>query len=296
MIAHLTRDRALIRELRIGAVSACAASATTALITVTVAVLGVFSLLPGHQRPTRLLHMPLTVTSRGRLRSGMTPPRMGAIRRGRTAALALVAAVGALYPLLRRPIRTWGATSEEAASRLPGDELLEDADGVSTRAITIDAPAASVWPWLAQMGPSPRGGAYTYDWIENLLGLDMHSVDRVLPEFQHPEVGDTLGLGSNRMRLERVEPGRVLAWRSEDGNWVWTFVLEEHDGTTRLISRNRFRLPTLAARIGMLPMEPGSLVMERRMLRGIKERAERLASGTPHGSSREADSVPTRLP
>src|SRR5437762_8244295 len=189
-----------------------------------------------------------------------------------------LAFLSALYPLLRRRILTWGATSEEAASRLPGDELLEDADGVSTRVITVDAPAASVWPWLAQMGPSPRGGAYTYDWIENLLGLDMHSVDRVLPEFQDPQVGDMLGLGASRMRLERVEPRHVIAWRSEDGNWVWTFVLEEQDGTTRLISRNRFRQPTLAARIGVLPMEPGSLVMERRMLRGIKDRAERLAS------------------
>jgi hypothetical protein len=93
------------------------------------------------------------------------------LHRGRAAALALLAALGVLYPLLRRPILTWGATSEEAVSRLPGDELLEHANGVSTRAITIEAPAASVWPWLAQMGPSPRGGAYTYDWIENLLGL-----------------------------------------------------------------------------------------------------------------------------
>ena len=87
----------------------------------------------------------------------------------------------------------------------------------------------------------------------------MHSADDVLPEFQHPAAGDTIGFGSNRMRLERVEPERVLAWRSEDGNWVWSFVLEEDDGSTRLISRNRFRLPTLAARIGMVPMEPGSL-------------------------------------
>ncbi len=166
---------------------------------------------------------------------------------------------------------------------------MEDADGVSTRAITIDAPAATVWPWLAQMGPSPRGGAYTYNWIENLLGLDMHSVDRVLPEFQHPEVGDTIGLGSNRMRLEQAEPGHVLAWRSEDGNWVWTFVLKEHDGTTRLISRNRFRLPTLVARVGMLPMEPGSLLMERKMLHGTKSRAERLASATPRALSAQAD-------
>ena len=196
---------------------------------------------------------------------------------GRRAAAALVL-LAALYPFLRRPILTWGATAAEAASRLPGDALLEDADGVSTRAITIHAPAERVWPWLAQLGPSPRGGAYTYDWIENLLGLDMHSVDRVLPEFQHPEVGDTIGFGANEMRLERAEPERVLAWRSADGNWVWTFVLEKRDGTTRLISRNRFHLPTRAARLGMIPMEPGSLVMERKMLHGIKRRAERLAS------------------
>jgi hypothetical protein len=133
------------------------------------------------------------------------------------------------------------------------------------------------------MGPSPRGGAYTYDWIENLLGLDIHSVDRVLPEYQHPEVGDELGYGGNAMRFERVEPERVLALRSRDGNWVWAFVLGEHDGKTRLISRNRFRLPRLRDRLGMVPMEPGSLVMERKMLNGIKERAERLVRERPVG-------------
>jgi hypothetical protein len=156
--------------------------------------------------------------------------------------------------------------------------LLAGADGVSTRAIDVHAPASAVWPWLAQMGPSKRGGAYTYDWIENLFGLDIHSTDRVLPEFQHPQVGDTIGFGSNRMRIALVEPERVLAWRSEDGHWVWTFVLAQEGNGTRLISRNRFRLRTLLARIGMLPVEPGSLVMERKMLLGIKERAERLAN------------------
>jgi hypothetical protein len=190
--------------------------------------------------------------------------------------------LGAVYlRLLRTPILTWGATDAEAAARLPGDELLEEADGIATRAISIDAPPSAVWPWIAQMGPSPRGGAYTYDWIENLLGLDMHSADRILPEFQRPQVGDAIGYGSNRMRLERIEPERVLAWRSEDGNWLWTFVLEPEGASTRLISRNRFRLPTLAARLGMVPMEPASLLMERKMLRGIKERAERLASQEP---------------
>lgn len=181
--------------------------------------------------------------------------------------------------MLRQRVLSWGATDSEAGARLPGDELLEDADTVSTRAITIDAPASDVWPWLAQMGPSPRGGAYTYDWIENLLRLNMHSVDHVLPEFQHPQVGDTIGFGANTMRLERVEPERVIAWRSEDGNWVWTFVLDEADGATRLVSRNRFRLTSRAMRIGMVPMEPASLVMERKMLRGIKARAEALRRG-----------------
>lgn len=191
---------------------------------------------------------------------------------------AILAAVvfGSLYArFLRRRILTWGATDEESSARLPGDELLEEADGVATRTIEIDAPPAAVWPWIAQMGPAPRGGAYTYDWIENLMGLDMHSADHVLPEFQDPKPGDTLGYGSNRMQVERVEPEHVLAWRSEDGNWVWTFVLEPRGSSTRLISRNRFRLPTLAARLGMIPMEPASLLMERRMLLGIKQRAER---------------------
>jgi hypothetical protein len=191
--------------------------------------------------------------------------------------VALAAAV-AYWLVGRRRVLQWGATEAEAAARLPGDELLEDADGVATRAIAISAPPSAVWPWIAQIGPAPRGGAYTYDWIENLLRLDMHSTDRVLPEFQHPRVGDVIRYGSNEMRVELADEPHALAWRSEDGNWVWSFVISEHEGGTRLISRNRFRLATLAARAGMVPMEPASLVMERRMLRGIKQRAERLAS------------------
>jgi hypothetical protein len=199
---------------------------------------------------------------------------------------AVTAAAAYLYrKFLRQPILTWGATADEAAARLPGDELLENADGVATRAITIDAPRSAVWPWIAQMGPSPRGGAYTYDWIENLLGLHMHSADRILPDYQHPQVGDGFGYGTNKMSFKIVEPEHVLAMQSADGNWVWTFVLEERDGRTRLISRNRFRLPKLRDKIGMIPMEPGSLIMERKMLSGIKQRAERLAAeqkGTTH--------------
>jgi hypothetical protein len=109
----------------------------------------------------------------------------------------------------------------------------------------------------------------------------MHSADRVLPEFQHPQLGDTIVFGSSTMRLERVEPDHLISWRSADGSWVWTFVIARDGDGTRLISRNRYRLATIAARLGMLPMEPASLVMEQKMLRGIKQRAERLADLTP---------------
>jgi hypothetical protein len=147
--------------------------------------------------------------------------------------------------------------------------------------IEIDAPPSAVWPWLVQMGPG-RAGAYTYDWIENLFGLNMHSADRIVPEWQQLEVGEVLRSREGRpgMRVELLEPERIYSIRSEAGDWVWTFVLVPRNGSTRLISRNRIAMKGAAAgqRLGMLVMEPGSLVMERKMLLGIKERAERLAA------------------
>jgi hypothetical protein len=195
-------------------------------------------------------------------------------------AVASVAAAEAVYRrVLRGSVLTWGATEEEAARRLPGDELLEEADIVATRAIAIEAPPSAIWPWLVQMGPG-RAGAYTYDWIENLFGLNMHSADRIYSEWLDLEVGDVLRgqEGKPGMRVEILEPERTLSNRSESGDWVWTFALEPENSSTRLISRNRIAMKGAAAgqRLGMLVMEPGSLVMERKMLLGIKSRAERL--------------------
>ena len=196
--------------------------------------------------------------------------------------LALAAAAtGAVFlyrRLLRQPILTWGATADEARARLPGDELLDDADGVATRAITIDAPRSAVWPWIAQMGPSPRGGAYTYDWIENLLGLNMHSADRVLPEFQHPKVGDGFGYGSNKMSFKLVEPEHVLA-TAVSGRQLGLDVRARRARQEDAADQPQ-PLPATKAegQIGMIPMEPGSLIMERKMLVGIKQRAEQLAA------------------
>jgi hypothetical protein len=193
--------------------------------------------------------------------------------------LALAAAV--YSPFMRRRYLTWGATTEEVDAELPGDDLLQDADMLSTRAITIEAPPSDVWPWLVQMG-SGRGGAYTYDWIENLFGLGMHSADEILPQFQHLAVGDVLPMGDGGagMRVEICDPPRTLVFRSEDGQWVWIFSLTEQGDATRLISRNR--IAENGASIGRrladrLIMEPGSLVMERKMLAGIRDRAEALA-------------------
>jgi hypothetical protein len=194
--------------------------------------------------------------------------------------VGLVACLVAAYPLfLRRWCLTWGASPEEASRQMPGDELLPEPDIVTTRAVTVDVPPAAIWPWLVQMG-SGRGGAYTYDWIENLFGLDMHSADEVRPEFQDLKVGDALPVGEKgpRMRVSVLDPQRALVFRSEDGAWIWTFALDERDGGTRLVSRNRIRPPhasTALRLFNLFVMEPGSLVMERKMLLGIKDRAER---------------------
>src|SRR6516165_11144017 len=112
------------------------------------------------------------------------------------AGTAVTAGLGALaYPLFfRRWCLTWGARPDEVSRKLPGDELLTEPGIVSTRAVWVNAPASAVWPWLVQMGPG-RGGAYTYDWIENLFGLDMHSADHIRPDLQDLEVGDELPLG-----------------------------------------------------------------------------------------------------
>ena len=158
--------------------------------------------------------------------------------------------------------------------------MLTEADIVSTRAVRIEAPPEAVWPWLAQMG-SGRGGLYTYDWIENLLGLHMHSVEVVLPQFQDVAVGDAQKLGKRgpTLRVAICDLGRALVVRSDDGNWVWAFFLERSGSGTRLISRNRISTPGASRPARLFYryfMEPGSLVMERKMLLGIKQRAQRL--------------------
>lgn len=214
----------------------------------------------------------------------MSRPARGAklVRIVAVAGSVAAAAAAAYMGLGRRRCLTWGATSEEVDRVMPGDELLVHPDVLSTRAVRIAAPPSAVWPWLMQMG-SGKGGVYTYDWIENLGGLNMHSVDVVLPQFQDRKVGDVEALGKSgpRMRVELLDPERAMVLHSEDGNWVWSFGLYQESGGTVLVSRNRIATPGAAAPVRAfytLIMEPGSLIMERKMLLGIKQRAETLAS------------------
>ena len=153
-------------------------------------------------------------------------------------ATGLAAGLGAYPVFFRRQCLTWGARPDEVSGSLPGDEMLPQAGIVATRAITIDAPPAAIWPWLVQMG-SGRGDVYTYDWIENLFGLGMHSADEILPQFQDVKLGDEIPLGPGRpsMRVEVFEPERALTLRFEDQNWVWTFALFPEGAATRLVSR-----------------------------------------------------------
>jgi hypothetical protein len=205
---------------------------------------------------------------------------MAASKQAVLASKLLVGGAAALLVYQRR-IRPWclhwGANAGEAGQALPGDDLVAEPAGTTTRAITINVPPAAVWPWLVQMGQG-RGGAYTYDWIENLLGLGMHSADRVLPEFQHIAIGDVLlRTPASEMRVQALEPEQFMVVAAPDGRWSWTFVLSPlASGHTRFLSRNRWSASGgRGQRLGMLFLEPGSLIMERKMLLGIKQRAER---------------------
>jgi hypothetical protein len=203
-------------------------------------------------------------------------------KRALTGAWTLVAT----YVTALRPLQlAWGATGAEVDAALPGDALLDDADVVATRAIGIRASATEVWPWIAQLGQG-RGGFYSYDRLENLVGCEIVSAEQIVPAWQHPEVGDEFRLHPEiRLEVAVVEPGRALVVRSpstpdaEAGapyDFTWAFVLQEgRRGRTRLVVRERYRQRRWWAPAVVEPLALVSFVMTQRMLRGIRDRAER---------------------
>lgn len=203
---------------------------------------------------------------------------------------------GAALALSRWPrMATWGATPEEAEGPMAGDDLVPGAKYRTTHAVTVDAPVEQVWPWLVQMGQG-RGGMYSYDWLENLVGLHMHSADRVVPELQHLEVGDVVRMvpaGTEpdlTFTVLRLEPPHLLVLGTAEPfdvvvasglpYPVWTFELRRVDaGTARLVVRFRsdFAPTAVGWIVNKYALEPVHWVMERKMLLGIKERVEHAA-------------------
>lgn len=204
------------------------------------------------------------------------PPR-------RTVVAAVAFAAGASLPLLRTWMLTFGSTEEELDAVLPGDELIAKPHLVATRTVGIAAPPSAVWPWLAQLGQG-RGGFYSYDELENLVGCDIHSADRVLPQFQDVAPGDPVHLAPQvALTVARVEPDRALVLRGAAGlgsgeppyDFTWAFVPRRHrDGATRLVVRERYRYTRPGARLLVEPVAVVSWVMTQKMLRGIRDRVE----------------------
>lgn len=184
--------------------------------------------------------------------------------------------------------RRLGATREEAALGLPGDELLDRADLQADRAITIAAPPEHVWPWIAQLGQD-KGGFYSYAWVENLAGCDIHNAEAIVPAWQNPQVGDPFPLHPEMvLRLGRVDPGSALVATSRGGpspqqvgmDFTWAFVIRPVPGAsdaspgTRLHVRERYQAASPGMRVGVEVVNLISTVMSWRMIRTIRQLAE----------------------
>jgi len=182
-----------------------------------------------------------------------------------------------LYLLAIRPWHLrWGATDEEVKRVMPGDELCDKPHLDSTRAVTIDATPEQTWPWIAQLGRG-RGGWYSYDLIDN---RGKRSSETILPEFQELRAGDFLPTGFGEgFKVVDVKPNQFLALQAGSlGSWTIGLYCAGRS-STRLVSRVRIRWNLRNPKSAVLAavVDPGDFVMMRKMMLGIKRRAEALA-------------------
>lgn len=185
------------------------------------------------------------------------------------------------YILVRSFHLRWGASDADLQRPMPGD-----LDGSRwTRAIVIEAAPEQIWPWLVQFGQG-RGGWYSYDWLENLLGFDIHTADRILSEYQDQQIGTPICMSGSfcPSKVHVVEPYQWFGWQAADdsGQPVWTFVFglfPEGENRTRLVVRESFD-PAFMPPAAVIVLEIPDVVMELKMLDTLKARAEgRPASG-----------------
>jgi hypothetical protein len=203
--------------------------------------------------------------------------------------VVMLLAVGGLWLLYWFPIRRWykhwGVTDAELKRRMSGDLEIPNPTYETTLAITIAAQPEHIWPWLVQMG-ARRGGLYSYDWLDQLFGfLDGPSADRIVPEFLRLAVGDVIPIGGasgSGFPVKALDPLSTLLLGGKEGGvqWTWQFGLYPIDERrTRLVSRNRAGSPrTIGFAIFMWVLEPAAFIMTRKMLLGLKRRAEALAA------------------
>jgi hypothetical protein len=207
------------------------------------------------------------------------------------AALTLAGGCLALLVATRRWHQHWGATDEEIARPLPGDDLIASCKLDSTHAITIHAPAERIWPWLAQMGYGERAGTYSYDLFERATGRNLYQIDPDIPPLA---TGGTMPFAPGMpMTVAVADPPHALvlwqvtsantaidpagAWGDDYVAWSWAFVLEPVDAaTTRLLVRMRVGYQPAAkwAPYMWLLVEPAHFVMGRRQLLGLRQRAK----------------------
>lgn len=218
-------------------------------------------------------------------------PRTGILPRLLALAGALALLLVGFFLLVRPWYLRWGATEAELRTPLPGDEIVATAAGQETRAITIHASADRVWPWLAQLGQD-RGGFYSFDLLENLVGCRMPTEDRLRPEKQTWRIGDRLWMyppdragGMGFATLRTYSPGRALGFgthavgtpaaAAEDGSWSFVLV-PQGDSATRLLVRGRGAAgrSLLGVAFDRAIFEPAHFAMERRTMLGLKALAE----------------------
>lgn len=186
---------------------------------------------------------------------------------------------------IRRWMSRWGATPSDLTRVMAGDALLDNPMYSCTMAVIVNAEPEHIWPWLVQIGYR-RGGLYSYDWLDRLFGfLDRPSATRILPEYQNLAVGDRIPMGQGpSWPVAAIDRNRALVLdmrHLSPVDWVWQFGLYPVDeNRTQLVTRSCVRTNTVWARLGTYAIEPAGFLMTRRMLLGLKQRAEALRAAS----------------
>lgn len=203
-----------------------------------------------------------------------------------TASTSLIslAAAAAVVAVLRRRALPWGASKQEQQQDLPGDDQLPAVNLSATRAVTINATPAVIWPWIAQLGQG-RGGFYSFDWLENFVArADIHTADHIVQRWQHLSAGDEVRLAPEvPLLVVELQPEKSLVLRGNvpigkgpppyDFSWAFVLVPQGNDGT-RLVVRERYQYTGRWAALFVRPAALISCLMSPKMLRTIKNRAE----------------------